>query len=394
MVGIKHRRISASYMGRISEHKCLRHSQTCRRDLNAAVVAHVLPVDVLSGNRSSGGGGLGSGSHGSRWLAAFLAILIVTFFVPSVLWARAESCGSAEACADTFVLGSGGSIPIYRTHPLEHDQVIERAVIVIHGNQRDGDRYFDALVAAAASEPHPSGTLLIAPHFQTAKDEPARGQHYWSSSGWKIGNRSRDSARISSFAVLDELLGSICPANPTILTKVKTVVLVGHSAGGQFVQRYAAGGAGCANPEVELRFVVMNPSSYLYVDARRRAEGEDSFRKQRFGCWDYDEYKYGMTDLNAYMEAVGEKRLRDRLFSRRVYYLAGEEDSRRDSSSLDKSCEANLQGSQRRARHQNYRDYSRLFEGWQGSVFLTIPDIGHQGRKMLMSETARRILFR
>ena len=94
------------------------------------------------------------------------------------------------------------------------------------------------------------------------------------------------------------------------------------------------------------------------------------------------------------MKAVGEARLRARLFGRPVYYLAGEDDLRLDSSSLDKSCEGNLQGPHRLARHQNYRDYSKLFEDWRGSVFLTIPSIGHQGEQMLKSETARRILFR
>ena len=53
---------------------------------------------------------------------------------------------------------------------------------------------------------------------------------------------------------------------PGIFPNLKTVVVVGHSAGGQFVNRYAAGGAGCPNPLVEVRYVIMNPSSYLYVD--------------------------------------------------------------------------------------------------------------------------------
>ena len=314
-------------------------------------------------------------------------------------WARTgadEACRAthaSQACADTLTLSSGGTIPIYRTLAPKLDTAIERAVIVIHGNRRDANRYFDALVGAAAAESRFSDTLLIAPHFQTAKDAPTASNHYWSSSGWKIGNRSRDIARISSFAVLDELLGTVCPADPTVFKKIKTVVLVGHSAGGQFVQRYAAGGKGCANPAVEIRYVVMNPSSYLYLDGRRRADGQDGFEKHRFGCWDYDEYKYGLRDLNAYMKAVGDEELHARLFSRQVYYLAGEEDHRRDSSSLDKSCEANLQGPQRLARHKNYRDYSRLFKAWRGSVFLTIPGVGHQGKKMLMSEPARKIIF-
>jgi pimeloyl-ACP methyl ester carboxylesterase len=327
-------------------------------------------------------------------IGLLIGLLAATLVAPDVARARDEPCQTSDACANSLRLASGGAVPLYRTHALTSDPEIERAVIVIHGNRRDPDRYFEALIAAARTESRLANTLLLAPHFQTAKDEPARGQHYWSSSGWKIGNRSRDAARISSFAVLDELLKTICPNDPKSLSILKKIVIVGHSAGGQFVQRYAAGGAGCANSSVEVRYVVMNPSSYLYPDGRRRADGEGPFRNHQFGCWEYDDYKYGLRDLNAYMKAVGEARLLARLFGRSVYYLAGEDDLRLDSSSLDKSCEGNLQGPQRLARHQNYRDYSKLFEDWRGSVFLTIPSIGHQGEKMLKSETARRILFR
>ena len=52
------------------------------------------------------------------------------------------------------------------------------------------------------------------------------------------------------------------------------VVLAGHSAGGQFVNRYAAGGQARANQGVRLKFLVMKPSPYIYLDRKRVLQGK------------------------------------------------------------------------------------------------------------------------
>lgn len=265
---------------------------------------------------------------------------------------------------------------------------------MIHGNRRDPDRYFESLVAAAEREARLEDTLLLAPGFRAEKDEHGPRSTFWSRSGWKIGNRSKDPGRISSFTVVDELLGRICPVEARPFPALKVVVIVGHSAGGQFVHRYAAGGAGCPDAGVEVRYVVMNPSSYLYVDGRRQAGPDRTFRVPRLGCFGFDDYKYGVRDLNAYMEAVGVERIRENLARRRVFYLAGEKDDNPRSGSLDKSCEARRQGEHRLERFEHYRNYAALFEDWTGSIFRVVPGVGHSGGKMLLSEAAREALFR
>ena len=93
------------------------------------------------------------------------------------------------------------------------------------------------------------------------------------------------------------------------------------------------------------------------------------------------------------MERDGVDRLKQNLFERRVYYLAGANDTRRGSS-LDKRCEADLQGEHRLERFENYRAYTRIFEGWKGSHFEVVPGVGHDGAAMFKSDPARRILFR
>lgn len=328
-------------------------------------------------------------------------VLIATFLftgciAAGALPARPSPCVESSQCRDVLVHKAGGIVPFFRSSPLEFNSAIERAIIVVQGNRRDADHYYDALVSAVrleADAPHRfSNTLLLAPNFRALKDDPAPNELYWSSHGWKIGNKSRDSKRISSFAVMDDFLTRLCSKTPNLYPNLTTLVIVGHSAGGQFINRYVAGGAACGKSAVEVRYVVMNPSSYLYIDDRRKLQDGGSFGSPAPGCSKYDEYKYGLRDLNTYMKRVGERRLREQLFHRRTYYVAGSEDNRLGGA-LDRRCQANLQGPNRLARHAIYREYVALFDDWTGASFYTVPGVGHKGERMLQSPIVRELIL-
>lgn len=320
-------------------------------------------------------------------------VIVVALSLAIPAWARSNQCISSTTCRDELALSTGGSLRYYRSLPLIRNDSVQRAVLVVHGNRRDADRYYDRTVAAAISARRLGGLILLAPSFRTLADHPAVAEPYWSSNGWKIGNKSLDARRISSFAVMNELLARVCSLEPAMFPNLATVVIIGHSAGAQFVNRYAAGGAGCPNHAVEVRYVVMNPSSYLYVDGRRKSAITGKFAPGPDGCKTYDDYKYGLRNLNAYMQLVGVERLRTHLYTRRTYYLAGERDTDTDGS-LDTGCEANLQGPNRLVRFATYREYASLFGDWTGAVFISIPGIGHEGGKMLASDIAGDIMFR
>lgn len=304
-----------------------------------------------------------------------------------------EPCTLPVSCHERLELSGGGTVSYFRSLSLIRNDRVTRAVLIVHGNRRDADRYFAHGVAAAAEEGRLHDAIILAPSFRTIDDDPDPREHHWSSHGWKVGNRSRDPRRISSFEVMDDLLDRVCGSGSSIFPQLRTVAIIGHSAGGQFVNRYVAGGAACSNPEIETRFVVMNPSSYLYLDAQRRSATTGKFELPKTDCDRYDEYKYGLLDLNAYMRHVGIERLRENLFTRKTYYLAGSEDTR-SGKSLDKGCEAMLQGRNRLRRHENYERHAGRFAGWQGSVFMEVPGLGHDGGGMIRSESAREIIFR
>ena len=64
----------------------------------------------------------------------------------------------------------------------------------------------------------------------------------WGHFGWEAGDDAHGPAPISSFAALDAILARL--ADRASFPALKTVVIAGHSGGGQLVQRYAVAGHG------------------------------------------------------------------------------------------------------------------------------------------------------
>jgi len=123
----------------------------------------------------------------------------------------------------------GWGVDYWRNHPIDTPSTShDRAVIVIHGTNHNADDYYNYIVKAAASEDILGQTLILAPRFQTAADAPEADALYWSNAGWKKGYKSENGGGISSFRVIDELLGRTSDNFPNIAR----ITIVGHSAGG------------------------------------------------------------------------------------------------------------------------------------------------------------------
>ena len=184
---------------------------------------------------------------------------------------------------------------------------------------------------------------------------------------------------------------------------LERIVIVGHSAGAQFVQRHAvaspvsnlAKGQGIA-----VRHVVVGPSSYLYLDAARRGHGPGGAYGPPSGpallhCPGYDRYKYGLQRPNAYVARIDADELRRSYAGKEVVYLVGEHDNDPNDPHLDRSAAAMLQGSDRRDRCLAYRDYlAQLYGGVPPShVFEIVQRLGHEGARILRSPIGLRWLF-
>lgn len=340
-----------------------------------------------------------------RGTARLVALLVLALtLAPSARAQPGALCGHRLAFeVDGFLAG----VPYCASADLEGAlPTSRRAIVVVHGTERNADEYFDDLSGAVDLAGELATTLVVAPQFLTAGDLDTFAADeqtlYWTEEGWKQGDLSADTeqhprpVRVSSFAVLEQFLLRLALRVPGL----EEIVVVGHSAGGQFVQRFAAGSGidGILGP-VKVRYVVANPSSYLYFSPERVVAGTGSTFgiPSQTGCdsW-YDDYKYGLQQLNEYMAAVGANNLGTRYANRDVRYLLGEDDDDPNDPYLNTGCPSSLQGPHRLARGVIY--YRYLVEHFGDSIAAkhhaaVVPGVGHSARRMFQSDCGLFHLF-
>ena len=257
------------------------------------------------------------------------------------------------------------------------------------------DYNFETGLLLTRNTGHREDTLVIAPFFQTIDDGPAQDEAYWTSSGWKKGHLSVEDGlrpqRVSSYAVMDIFLREV--ALEGRFPNLEAVVVAGHSAGGQYAHRYAAGGQ--AEPELPapVRYVVANPSSYLYLGLERKTEAAlDEFEVPSTAeCSGYNIWHYGLEGLNTYMNGLSEAQIIANLTTRDVFIMVGTEDT--GSDQLDVSCGAILQGANRYIRGLVLINYMDAF--WPGHHHSrhVVQGIAHSSRGMFGSEKGVAALF-
>jgi hypothetical protein len=276
---------------------------------------------------------------------------------------------------------------------------IVRAIVSIHGIERAADLSRTvAEVGLANSKLDPESVLLIEPQFLNdvdvaAQHLPAETLH-WSHAAWEGGEDAHGPAPISSFAALDAILARL--ADRSAFPALKNVVVAGHSGGGQLVQRYAvaARGEGALTAAgIHVRYIVANPSSYVYFSAERPA-GDGFAPFDGSSCPTYDRWKYGMTGLPGYLAGKDAAALEAAYASRDVFYLLGADDDNPNDRSLDKSCMAEAQGPYRYARGLAYFRYlqGRRPAGLAHRL-LRVPDVGHNADGVFNSSCGLAALY-
>lgn len=304
-------------------------------------------------------------------------------------------------------LGSGAAaydFPVYANHPLDGDlRGIREVVFVQHGLQRNGNDYYAAGAdLLKASGRNPDEILLIAPNFPGTPDagKGFDGMPVWSVDGWIGGFNATNVpyTGLSSLQVLDDLIGYV--TDPARAPNVRRVTVAGHSGGGQIVQRYAALNnvdEGIRKRGIDLRYVVANPSSYLYFTPERPAgpRGKGFARYDTNVCPDYDHYKYGMVDMVPYAAGKNGRQLFNRYSQRHVTYLAGTSDNDPNHRVLDKLCGAEAEGPTRLDRARNYWRYERHLAGRKrvNHQAHEVVGVGHDQAKMFGSRCGAQAVF-
>ena len=350
-------------------------------------------------------------------------MLSIRTLIPGMIFC-ASVCGSAGA-AEIDVVNSpvpvvlqdrfpvqttsgAGDIPIIPIIPIRVSRDwtvvqadVTRVVVIIHGWPRrdiDVDKDLQQRAGVAAAD-----TLFVTPQFLTPTDVAA---HHlpdttlrWQESGWLQGYDARSPAPVSAFSVIDAIFARL--ADRKLFPRLKDIVLAGHSAGGQFVQRYAIVGRAIPNlaaAGIHLRYVVANPASYLYFDDKR-PQPDGSFADAGANCPAVSTWNNGLSaKLPSYVQQPASPAMLEKDYLQRdVVYLLGTADNDPNADALGQSCAYKSQGVTRLERGHAYFRYitaaAETAQLPQRHRLLEVPDVAHRTFAMYHSACGLAALF-
>jgi len=316
--------------------------------------------------------------------------------------AAAPCVTATAACTEFVTLGGGpGRSMIYRTYSLDaRNDAARRALIMVHGTNRNADHYFETAIAAAFLAGALDDTVVIAPHMIDRTDKPEANEIVWQSS-WRTGGPAQNNPALSSFDFVDEILRKL--ATKATFPNMKAIVVAGHSAGGQFANRYEMSNKVHETLGVPVTYVVANPSSYAWPDAVRplpQGDADPATAKEAwnqkdetplpphtnytFGPYDaskaaaFNRWPSGFENRTGYTEKISDAQLKKQLVDRPTTYLLGQVDTL-PLGGFDSSANAMAQGPTRRARGEAYFKYITDTLGAKQQLII-VPECGHNDR--------------
>jgi molybdate transport system substrate-binding protein len=322
------------------------------------------------------------------------------------------------------VPGTTGRLMLYRTYPLDaKNERITRALVVIHGAGRNADEYYRNAIAAGFLADALDNTIIITPRFASGhaagddrecRDKLAADELSWHCEGkatWKNGGAAVSEPRLTSFDVADEIVRLL--ARREVFPNLRSIVIAGHSAGGQFAVRYAMANRAQDRVSVPISYVVANPSSYTYLDAIRPTNAAMVSRYPALppgyqaaaapsqspfvdfadakSCTGYNKWPYGLEERVGYTANLSDADLKRQLVARPVTYLLGELDIL-PLYGFDATCSAMAQGPTRLARGVAYTKYVTEILGAQHRQVI-VPACPHNARCIFTSEVSLPVLF-
>ncbi len=293
--------------------------------------------------------------------------------------------------------------PYYRNISLDStSEHIKYAIVSLHGDGRNSYEHFSVITQLTTSVGLQDSTILLAPTYPIQDDinQYNLGDNvlYWPDGDWNAGDLSRNTQsnprpfRISSFSTVDTIYHRLAENNPNL----KKIVLTGHSAGSQMVVRYAAGGraqGALGENNIEFVYVPVNTPSFLYYDGNRVLdEATEVFDFGPTGCTSANQYKYGLDNLNQYMETTGETTIIDRFKLANTTYLIGQY----DFGGQTNTCARMVQGYSRLIRTHIYFSYIGYFYGdtiYNNHRMAEIPGASHDFGETVLTDCGKKSIF-
>jgi pimeloyl-ACP methyl ester carboxylesterase len=340
----------------------------------------------------------------TRVKKSYLLLLPLALAVLSTVLAAESARSTVEEVAhgSLRVTTSAGTglLPIYVSSDWSKPQPrVTRAIVIFHGKKRNAAGYFRSTKEAAQSAGDAGReTIVIAPQFLAEEDAAAfhldPAVLRWHHERWEGGENATGPAAISSFDAIDAVLARL--ADRLLFPDLVQVVLAGHSGGGQILQRYAVVGRGevaLTRVGVRVRYVIANPSSYVYF-SEDRPLSTTSFARYTGSCKGFNHWKYGVQDAPPYVGQTSFADMEESYSRRDVVYLLGSADTDPHHPDLDVSCEGEAEGPQRFARGTAYFAYikARHPEGFSQRLW-EVPGVAHDERGMFHSSCGMEALF-
>ena len=353
-------------------------------------------------------------------VAAALTIFLTAISPVATAQTRAAApCTIATSdCTEWIQLGAGSARSLlYRTYPTttRNDRIV-RAMILVHGANRNADHYFTTATAAAFLARALDDTIVVAPRFASADgschDQLGPREVSWTCGGdsWRSGGTSASDKDLASFDFMDAILKRL--ADKKVFPNLSAIVVAGHSAGGQFVTRYEMANRLHDTIGVPISYVVANPSSYAWPDATRPLPVDDGapanaqlgwkeetphvgFSYGAFdaaGCPNYNRWPAGLDQrAGGYTVGQSDDQLKKQLAARPTTYLLSQVDTL-PLGGFDSSCPAMAQGATRRSRGEAYVKFVNERFGAKHKV-LIVPECGHNDRCVYTTDEVLPVIF-
>lgn len=323
-------------------------------------------------------------------------------------------------------LSTMGALDSANPTDLQHHLRVHTIVIMIHGSGRNVDDYLcttNAALPPLQQVPTTSSMMVLAPWFVAPEDGPVTLHNKphieplrWAEEGpiyhtWRYGADAMN-LPFGAYAAVDALIERLT-TDVVRFPALQRIVVAGHSAGGQYTQRWAllsrhgsrdvirtADDETRSPRDVDIRTIVANPKSYCWLDARRYLDNEEyrvpdatTIAK----CPEYNEWEWGLSEGNflptpykdqAIHVAGGVAAIVKRYATRDVVYLAGELDVIPNGD-----CMERLQGHFRRVRSERFYKSLKEIYGHQIHRRLVVMGVHHDHALMFQSPEGYEALF-
>ena len=321
-------------------------------------------------------------------------------------------------CTEWIPLGSGTARSlVYRSQPIttRNDRIV-RALVMVHGANRNADHYFTTATGAAFLARALDDTIVISPRFASSDrnchDELGTNEVSWTCGGdsWRSGGKAISDGTLTSFDFMDAILKRL--ADKKVFPNLGAIVVAGHSAGGQFVTRYEMANRVHDTLGIPISYVVANPSSYAWPDAMRPLPVDDAapanaqlgwkeetpHTKFSYGAFDagacanYNRWPAGLQErASGYTVGESDDQLKKQMAARPTTYLLSQVDTL-PLGGFDSSCPAMAQGATRRARGEAFVKLVNEQFGAKHKV-LIIPECGHNDRCVYTTDDVFPVIF-